>query len=200
MKLFVINTKFIFYFLSHIIISKISVALALGCYLSLNNSKYTFTPFIFRTEKGKAGSGSKSYCKSLKALVSTKFSELKKYVRTANFNSHGLRKGGATHSTSRTTCPPPLTSVAARGEWSLGKIMDIYFKFGDPGDQYLGRIMAGLDPNSELFGILPPHFKESEKWIEDPELKEAMNLCFGPFIRNLNHQCTIFAIIIITIS
>jgi hypothetical protein len=30
--------------------------------------------------------------------------------------SHGLRKGSATHATSGTTVPPPLPSVARRGE------------------------------------------------------------------------------------
>lgn len=62
----------------------------------------------------------------------------------------------------------------ARGEWSLGKIIDVYFKFGQVGDQYLGRILALLDPNTPEFKVLPPH------WIDatDPAIKEGIEVCF----------------------
>ena len=42
----------------------------------------------------------------------------------------------------------------------MGKVFDIYFNFGIAGDCYLGRVLAGLDPNSDTFSILPPHFKD----------------------------------------
>jgi hypothetical protein len=61
--------------------------------------------------------------------------------------------------TSGTTLPPPTSSIAAGGEWSLGQILDSYWHFAEPGDHYLGRCcLAGLDPNSVDFAILPPHF------------------------------------------
>ena len=37
----------------------------------------------------------------------------------------------------------------------MGKVFDIYFNFGTARDSYLGRVLAGLDPNSDEFGILP---------------------------------------------
>ena len=57
--------------------------------------------------------------------------------------------------------PPSFVAVAARGEWSIGKVLDVYFKFGLGGDQYLGRILAFLDPNSTTFGVLPPHWTDN---------------------------------------
>ena len=43
----------------------------------------------------------------------------------------------------------------------MGKVFDIYVKFGEIGDQYLGRVLAGLDPNSPDFSqVPPPYFKE----------------------------------------
>ena len=60
--------------------------------------------------------------------------------------------------TSGTTCPPPPSSVDHRGEWSLGTVFDIYWFFAEVGDYYCGRILAGLDPNTSTFEVLPPHF------------------------------------------
>ena len=44
----------------------------------------------------------------------------------------------------------------ARGEWSLGKIINVYFKFGQVSNQYLGQILALLDPNTTDFQVLHP--------------------------------------------
>jgi hypothetical protein len=41
----------------------------------------------------------------------------------------------------------------------MGKIFDLYWHFAEPGDTYVGRILAGLDLNEESFGSLPPHWK-----------------------------------------
>ena len=37
-------------------------------------------------------------------------------------------------------------------------MLDIYWHFGSVGDQYLGQILAGHDPNKENFDVLLPHF------------------------------------------
>ena len=76
-------------------------------------------------------------------------------------------QGAGGHASSGTTMPPSFVAVAARGEWSIGKVLDIYFKFGLGGDQYLGRILAFLDTNSPKFSALPPH------WI-DPSSENVM--------------------------
>ena len=49
----------------------------------------------------------------------------------------------------------------ARGEWSLGKIIDTYFKFGHGGDCYLGQVLLLKDANSTDFGMLPAYWKDS---------------------------------------
>ena len=54
-------------------------------------------------------------------------------------------------------------------------MFDIYLGFAEPGDQYLGRLLAGLDPNKAEFATLPPHFVEG---MENEYISEAMNLCF----------------------
>jgi hypothetical protein len=46
-----------------------------------------------------------------------------------------------------------VSSIAARGKWSLGRVLDLYWHFAEPGDTFLGCILAGLDPSSEEFGV-----------------------------------------------
>ena len=62
------------------------------------------------------------------------------------------------------------------------KIFDTYFiniTGSAGGDQYLGRIIAGLNPLSSDFGTLPPHFTCDGTHVD---AKEAMLLTFGALL------------------
>ena len=131
---------------------------------------------LFRNVNSDVGSGSHRYNSQLKKLFEGVMKAiLPQFIRPDHANSHGTRKGAGVEATSGTTCPPPIPSVAARGEWSMGKVFDVYWTFAHAGDQYLGRILAGLDPNSANFACIPPHFEEG---LENSDINEAMNLCF----------------------
>ena len=97
------------------------------------------------------------YCTQLAELVGKHFETAKHYLRLSHFNAHGIRKGSGSHASSASIMPPSFVAVAARGEWSIGKILDVYFKFAMGGDQYFGQILALLDPNKDEFAVLPPH-------------------------------------------
>ena len=150
--------------------------LAMGCYFSIQPQQYENRDPIFIRAGAKEGSASKRYCNALADLFRKHLEIIKHHLRPDHADSHGIRKGSATHATSCTTCPPPLPSVAFRGEWSMGKIFDTYFHFGIVGDCYLGRILAGLDPNSEICAQVPPHFTCGP---ENVHVQRAMGLCFG---------------------
>jgi hypothetical protein len=90
------------------------------------------------------------------------------YIRVEHANSHRTRKGSATVAILGTTVPPLVSSIVARGEWKMGKVLDLYFQFAEPGDQYLGQVLVGLDVNSPKFSALPPHFN-----TDDPMSNEA---------------------------
>jgi hypothetical protein len=75
-----------------------------------------------------------------------------------------------------------VSSIAARGEWSLGRVLDLYWHFAEPGDTFLGRILAGLDPSSEEFGVLPPHWKLDDP-MSNERIKEGMNLMFATILQ-----------------
>ena len=76
--------------------------------------------------------------------------------------SHALRKASWSHSQNGTTCSPSYAATCLRADHSLGNVKDRYNCGGCAQDQYLGRILAGLNPLKIGFGVLPPHFHISQ--------------------------------------
>ena len=104
---------------------------------------------------------------------------VREHCRDGHFHPHGVRKGSGSHVTTCTMDPPPIPSVLMRGEWSLGKVLEVYWKYSMIGDTYLGQCLAGFDPDKAGFGMLPPHFKEG---TENPFIMEGLQLCFGAIL------------------
>ena len=71
-----------------------------------------------------------------------------------------------------------VSSIAARGEWTMGKVLDLYFQFAEPGDHYLGRVLVGLDVNSPNFAALPPHFITDDP-MSNEAIREAMSSMYA---------------------
>jgi len=129
-------------------------------WISLNAEQLETMEQLFLNKGAMLGTAAQRYCTQLAELVGKHFETAKHYVRLSHFNAHCIRKGSGSHASSASTMPPSFVAVAARGEWSIGKILDVYFKFAMGGDQYLGRILALLDPNEDEFAVLPPHWKD----------------------------------------
>ena len=91
-----------------------------------------------------------------------------------HYNTHIIRKDSGSYASSATTQPPSFVDTAARGEWSIGKVLEVHFKFGTGGDQYLGRLLAFLDPNDSSFAVLPPHWKDPTY----PAVVQGLQICF----------------------
>ena len=121
------------------------------------------------------------YQEQLMGLVASNKEAVSNHIRIDHMNAYGLRKGSATMAVSGTTSPPPISSIARRGEWSMGKVLDVYWHFSEPGDHYLGRILAGLDPTNASFGNLPPHWILNNS-MENDDISHAMTLLFGPIL------------------
>jgi hypothetical protein len=154
----------------------------MGVWFSLESSHFETTEFLFQDDMKEANAASQRYCTQLCELFTQYTDQLKQFICVDHANTHGIRKGSGTKASSGTTCPPPVSSIAARGEWSLGRVLDLYWHFAEPGDTFLGRVLAGFDPNGEEFATLPPH------WIlDDPmsneKVKEAMNLMFATILQ-----------------
>jgi hypothetical protein len=169
----------------------VCVFLSLGLWFCLESASFEHTTSLFkRRGDEKEGNAAKRYWTALSCLLKRMMHIVKNFVRPGHANVHGLRKGSSIHVTSGTTCPPPVSSVANRGEWSMGKVLDVYWLFADAGDNYLGRCLAGLDPNNESFASLPPHWRE-ESPTDNEFIKKGMHLMFACILQRYKNAVSI---------
>jgi hypothetical protein len=61
--------------------------------------------------------------------------------------------------------------------WSMGPVKERYLQYEKAGDQYLGRVVSGLDVNDVSFAVSPPYF---ESGIED-DVSEKINTLLKAF-------------------
>lgn len=156
---------------------------AMGVYCCLNSERLATSEKLFVTTKAKEKSAKSKYQEQLMGILKNKEQIVANHMRFDRANGYSLRKGSATHATSGTTCPPPIPSIARRGEWSMGAVLDVYWHFAEPGDFFLGRILMGADPNKEDFGTLPPHWTMIDP-LSNADVKEAASMCFGNILKN----------------
>jgi hypothetical protein len=158
----------------------VCVGVSLGVWLCLEQEGFQDSEKLFLRGDAKVGSAGHRYCSQLLQLLKSHWAIVMTFIKT--LSAHGIRKGSATHVASSTTVPPPIASIAARGDWSLGKVLDIYWQFAQTGDNYLGRCISGLDPNSSKFSILPPHWNVPSPF-EDVDIKEALHLMYPNILK-----------------
>jgi hypothetical protein len=56
----------------------------------------------------------------------------------------------------------------------MSNVLDCYWHFSSVQDQYLGRVLCGLDSNSIEFDTLPPHWNMNNNYV-----KSGMEIMFG---------------------
>ena len=111
--------------------------------------------------------------------IATRFDHVvRNFCLFSDFSIHGLRKGSGTHAASVNTCPPLFTSIMARREWSMGKVLDNYFQFAAGGDFYSGQLLSLKDPNSVEFDTPCPNWHNPS----NPVVFEALDLMFGKIL------------------
>ena len=162
----------------------VCVFTALGCYLSINSEMLEGTERLFIARGTKYTSASQNFARQVAAMGVRYADQIKSFLRLSHFNIHGVRKGSGTHASSATTCPPLFTSIACRGEWSMGKILDIYFRFAAGGDYYLGQLLSLKDPTRADFATPCPHWRDPA----DHRVYDAIKLTFGKVL--LDHEHT----------
>ena len=153
----------------------------LGIYCCIHANKLSSTEKLFINHGKKGKSATTRYQEQLVGLLSDKHDIVCQHIRVKHLNAYGMRKGSATLAACGTTAPPPVPSIARRGEWSMGSVLEVYWHFSEPGDQYLGRILVGLDPTDANFGTLPPHFTVVDPQ-NHPDIKRAAEMMFGPIL------------------
>ena len=89
---------------------------ALRIYCSYESVLLISREGIYLKENSKLGNAAHGFCNSLQKLIENYSEIMNGYVHSSRTDTHGIRKGSATYSTSGTTVPPSLISVVLRGE------------------------------------------------------------------------------------
>jgi hypothetical protein len=105
-------------------------------------------------------------------------------VRPGTIGTHSARKGAATYAASGCTVSPSMSAICNRAGWKMGGSRDKYVKYESAGDQFLGRVVCGLNPLVQEFALSPPFFNMCAEELEEIELL-LMSLVVGS---NNNNQ------------
>ena len=87
-------------------------------------------------------------------------------ISAGDLGSHSVRKGAASHACAGSAVSPPMVSVCLRTMWSMRHVKERYLQYEKVGDQYLGRVVCGLDVNNVSFAVSPPFFDAKSKTLE----------------------------------
>jgi hypothetical protein len=71
---------------------------------------------------------------------------------------HSFWKGALTFLSSGSTGGPTSGAIHQRAGWSQGKVNNTYILFERAGDQFIRRIISGLNIHQHTFAVLPPRF------------------------------------------
>ena len=68
-------------------------------------------------------------------------------ISPGDLGSHSARKGASSHTCAGTTVSPSFVSICLCAMWSMGHAKERYLQDEKEGNQYLGRVVCGLDVN-----------------------------------------------------
>jgi hypothetical protein len=89
------------------------------------------------------------------------------YSDISDIGLHSLRKGAASYLGSLPGGPSPV-AICHRCGWSTGKVLDIYFRQLQRGDEFVGRCLSLLNLMSSDFASSPAYFQSKlvdEVWM-----------------------------------
>ena len=99
------------------------------------------------------------FMKCFRKVILENEDEFRRYgIEDGDLGSHSARKGSASYASSGSTVSPPIVSVCLRAQWSMGSVKERYLHYEKAGDQYLGRVVSGLNCSRYLFAASPPYF------------------------------------------
>lgn len=133
----------------------LNLGLALGLYL-LSNPGIITNPHnkLFPAEHQY-----NRYASILNKVIESNSEEFARIgVRPGTIGTHSARKGAATYAAGGCTISPSMSAICNRAGWKMGGSRDKYVKYESAGDQFLGRVLCGLNPLVQEFAISPPFF------------------------------------------
>mmetsp|Transcript_13416 Transcript_13416/g.25176 ORF Transcript_13416/g.25176 Transcript_13416/m.25176 type:complete len:440 (-) Transcript_13416:928-2247(-) len=146
----------------------LNLGLALGLYLLTN-------PGVLTNPHNKLFPAEHQYARYARILNKVIESNREEFARIGvlpgTIGTHSARKGAATYAASGCTVSPSMSAICNRAGWKMGGSRDKYVKYEAAGDQFLGRVLCGLNPLLQEFALSPPFFN-----MEAEELNEVERL------------------------
>jgi len=97
--------------------------------------------------------------------------------------THSIRKGAVSYLSS-VPGGPPAAAVCVRAGWTMGRVRDIYMRYVDSGDQFVGRCLALLPLLSSQFACSPPYFSRTATDDEN-RLMDTLRVAQFPMLANI---------------
>lgn len=80
-------------------------------------------------------------------------------IPTTDIGTHSYRKGAANYASAGTTAAPSIIAICNRAGWKISNVLHRYLSMESAGDQFCGRVCAGLPIMKKEFCVLPPRFR-----------------------------------------
>ena len=91
----------------------------------------------------------------------------------ADFGTHSIRKGAATHISTGSTACPPIASICLRANWAMPGVLNKYIKYESASDQFVGKCASGRSRNSKKFGASCAYWDFSGLLLDERDTREA---------------------------
>mmetsp|Transcript_14102 Transcript_14102/g.38951 ORF Transcript_14102/g.38951 Transcript_14102/m.38951 type:complete len:657 (-) Transcript_14102:1020-2990(-) len=142
-----------------------------------------------QSPEGKLFPGSKQedrFANILAKVVEMHKSELNSMgLVPSQIGTHSIRKGAISYAASMPG-GPGSASICIRAGWTMGKVKDIYMRFVNNGDAFVGRTLTLLPLLDAEFGSSSPHFAERLPGVE-PGFKERLVESHFPMFKRVEH-------------
>jgi len=149
------------------------LSLALHC--CVNKHILNFHSKLFRSNSSKNNG------------VSSLFRSITESIGLQGLGAHSIRKGAIMFASTGTPDSAPFACVQVRARWKSsgpdGTLHKRYIKFEASGDQFIGRILAGLPIQSHQFALLPPQFQHEAR------IQSTLIFVFGDVCPRIQNLC-----------
>jgi len=104
-----------------------------------------------------------------------------RYSVIKHIESHSIQKGAISY-LSGALGGLQTAAVCVHAGWTMGKVKDIYMRYVDNGDKFVGRCLALLPLLSSKFACSPPHFLATDN---DHAYWDAIHRAQVPMVSNI---------------
>ena len=152
----------------------------LGLYLASCFTTSSRQEAGFRLFPGSSEGTAKRVSRKLKEVLELHRDEVMSmgYSSISDIGLHSLRKGAASYLGSLPGGPSPV-AICHRCGWSTGKVLDIYFRQLQRGDEFVGRCLSLLNLLSSDFASSPAYF--SAELVNDAWMSNCLQQVFPCF-------------------